>query len=228
VDYENWDLTPKQAIAFQRQLAGSVVIQPLPARFKILGASDIGYSKTTNRLTAVMLAFSWPGLELLETARVVAPVGFPYIPGLLSFREVPPLLEAFRKLENKPEVLLCDGQGIAHPRRVGLASHLGLCLNLPAVGCAKSRLCGVHAPLTLKKGRSAPLLLGGEQVGLAYCSRDRVKPLYISPGHLSDIASSKKLVSRCLGRYRIPEPLRLAHITATILRRQIAVDLPDP
>lgn len=229
LDCDNWDLTPKEAIALQKQLAGSVMIQPLPSRFKILAASDIGYSRTTDQLTAVMLAFSWPGLELLETAEIVSPVLFPYIPGLLSFREVPPLIEAFRKLEHKPDVLLCDGQGMAHPRRLGFASHLGLCLNVPTVGCAKSRLCGEHAPLTLRKGRSVPLLLDGEQVGLVYCSRDRVKPLYISPGHLSDITSSKKLVSRCLGRYRIPEPLRLAHITATLLRRQLGANQPlDP
>jgi deoxyribonuclease V len=214
----DWDLSPKEAIALQKELAGRVVARPLPSRFKIIGASDIAYSKATDRLVAVMLTFTWPGLEPVEAAHLVSSVPFPYIPGLLSFREVPPLLETHRKLIRKPDVLLCDGQGIAHPRRLGLAAHLGLCLEIPTVGCAKSRLCGEHGPLVLRKGRSVPLLLGSEQVGLVYCSRDGVKPLYVSPGHLADIESSKKLVSRCVRRYRIPEPLRLAHIMATRLR----------
>ena len=132
-----------------------------------------------------------------------------------------PLSRHTGKSGQKPDVLLCDGQGIAHPRKLGFAAHLGLCLGIPTVGCAKSRLCGDHERLTLRKGRSIPLLLNGEQVGLVFCSRDGVKPIYISPGHLSDIASSKRLVSRCLRRYRIPEPLRLAHIEANRIRQEL-------
>ncbi|MFZ2448676.1 MAG: endonuclease V [Syntrophobacteraceae bacterium] len=222
LECDNWDLTPREAIALQKELAGRVIIQPLPSRFKVIGAADIAYSKATDRLVAVMLTFGWPGLELLESAHIVSQAPFPYIPGLLSFREAPPLIETHQKLGQKPDILLCDGQGIAHPRRLGLAAHLGLCLGIPTVGCAKSRLCGEHGPPTLRKGHSRALLLGEEQVGLVYCSRNGVKPLYISPGHLCDIASAKKLVSRCLGRYRVPEPLRLAHITATRLRRELA------
>jgi deoxyribonuclease V len=139
----------------------------------------------------------------------------------LSFREIPPLLEAWAKIGQKPDVLLCDGQGIAHPRKVGLASHFGLYLDIPTVGCAKSRLCGSYDEPPLKKGSSRPLLLNGEQVGIVFRSRDGVKPIYVSPGHLSDLASSKKLVSRCIGRYRIPEPLRLAHIEANRQRVEI-------
>ncbi len=222
MDCNDWNLSPREAIALQKELAGSIIIRPLPSRFKIIGAADIAYSKATDRLVAVMLTFTWPGLEPIEAAHLVSGVPFPYIPGLLSFREVPPLLETHAKLVKKPDVLLCDGQGIAHPRRLGFAAHLGLCLGIPTVGCAKSRLCGEHGPLVLRKGRSAPLFLGPEQVGLVYCSRDGVKPLYLSPGHLADIASSMKLVSRCVRRYRIPEPLRLAHILATRLRRELA------
>jgi deoxyribonuclease V len=195
-----------------------VRIQPLPARLKIIGAADISYSKHTDLLTAVILTFSWPSLDLIESAHHVCRVTFPYVPGLLSFREVPPLIEAYRKIGRKPDVLLCDGQGIAHPRRLGFAAHLGLYLGIPTVGCAKSRLCGDHDSLSLRKGSSKPLILYGDRVGLVFCSRDGVKPIYISPGHLSDIPSSKRLISRCLRRYRIPEPLRLAHIEANRLR----------
>jgi len=222
LDCNKWDLSPKEAIELQKQLAGQVAIKPLPSRFKVIGAADIAYSKTTDKLIAVMLTFRWPDLSPLESAHIISRAEFPYVPGLLSFREVPPLIETCQKLIRKPDVLLCDGQGIAHPRRFGFAAHLGLCLGIPTVGCAKSRLCGEHAPFSLKKGRSAALMLGEEQVGLVYCSRDGVKPLYISPGHLSDIPSAKKLVSRCICRYRIPEPLRFAHNLATRLRVEMA------
>ncbi len=217
----NWSLSPKEAIALQKRLASEVRIQPLATRFKIIGAADISYCRHTGCLIAVILSFKWPSLDLIESVHHVCKVSFPYVPGLLSFREVPPLIEAYREIGQKPDVLLCDGQGIAHPRKLGFAAHLGLCLGIPTVGCAKSRLCGDHERLTLRKGRSVPLLLDGEQVGLVFCSRDGVKPIYISPGHLSDIASSKRLVSRCLRRYRIPEPLRVAHIEANRIRQEL-------
>jgi deoxyribonuclease V len=219
----SWDLTPKEAMALQRVLAGEVVLQPLPRVFRILGASDIGYVKHGDLLVAVVLTFSWPELQPLEAVRAVCPVRFPYIPGLLSFREIPPLIEAFQQLQSRPDVLLCDGQGIAHPRKFGLAAHLGLCLGLPTVGCAKKRLCGKHAPPPVSKGRSVPLYLDEEVVGSVYCSRDNVKPIFVSPGHLSDIETSEQLISRCLGRYRIPEPLRQAHLLATKLRMQLSI-----
>ena len=219
----DWSLSPKEAIALQKRLAAEVRIQPLATRFRIVGAADISYCRHTGCLIAVILLFKWPSLDLIESVHHVCKAAFPYVPGLLSFREVPPLIEAYRKIGQKPDVLLCDGQGIAHPRKLGFAAHLGLCLGIPTVGCAKSRLCGDHERLILKKGRSVPLLLDGEPVGLVFCSRDGVKPIYISPGHLSDIASSKKLVSRCLRSYRIPEPLRLAHIDANRIRQKLDI-----
>ncbi len=214
----SWSLSPKEAIALQKSLSAQIVIQPLPARFEIIGAADISYSRHSDLLIAVILTFGWPGLELIESVNHICRVTFPYVPGLLSFREVPPLIEAFQKIEQKPDVLLCDGQGIAHPRKLGFAAHLGLYLGIPTVGCAKSRLCGDHESFPLKKGASKPLLLNGERIGLVYCSRDGVKPIFISPGHLSDVPSSKRLITRCIRRYRIPEPLRLAHIEANRCR----------
>lgn len=211
-------MLPKEAKVLQLALAERVKIQPLPESFSLLGAADIAYVSATNQLVAAILTFQWPGLALIETSHVVAPIEFPYIPGLLSFREVPPLLETYRKLQVPPEVLLCDGQGIAHPRRFGLACHLGLCLDIPTIGCAKKLLCGNHDHLEPRRGCSTPLCLGDEAVGWVFCSRDGVKPIYISPGHLSDLESSKELIHRCLGRFRIPEPLRMAHNLATQLR----------
>jgi deoxyribonuclease V len=217
----SWTLTVKEAVALQNTLAAQVRIQPLPTRLKIIGAADISYSRQADLLMAVIVSLRWPGLDLLDSVHYVCKVTFPYVPGLLSFREVPPIIEAYRKIKARPDVLLCDGQGIAHPRKVGFASHLGLCLGIPTVGCAKSKLCGDHESLSLMKGSSKPLLVNGEKLGLVFCSRDGVKPIYISPGHLSDIASSKRLVSRCLRRYRIPEPLRLAHLEANRLRTEV-------
>lgn len=222
LEEHSWALSPKEAIDLQKTLAARVRIQPLPARLKIIGAADISYSRRTDTLIAVILMFKWPGLDLIESVHHACRAAFPYVPGLLSFREVPPLIEAYRKIRQKPDVLLCDGQGIAHPRKLGFAAHFGLYLGIPTVGCAKSRLCGCHDSLPLRKGSSKPLIVNGEQLGVVFCSRDGVKPIYISPGHLSDIPSSKNLISRCLRRYRIPEPLRLAHIEAN--RRRVEIE----
>ncbi len=216
-----WSLSPEEARAVQIRLTGSVLLQPLPSSFEILGSSDIGYVPAIDRLVAVMLTFRWPGLELLETSHVVAPIEFPYIPGLLSFREIAHLIVAFSRLSHPPDILLCDGQGIAHPRHLGLASHLGLCLDIPTVGCAKKRLCGSHDPFDLRRGNYTSLRYKGQTVGYVFCTRDNVKPVYISPGHMADLETSRQLIERCLGRYRIPEPLRQAHNTATQLRQRL-------
>ncbi|MBW1974017.1 MAG: endonuclease V [Deltaproteobacteria bacterium] len=219
--------SPKDAIRLQKELAGKVVICPLPANFRFLGASDLGYfslpagDRGKDRFcVAVILVFDWPDLNLVDEASHVASVTFPYVPGLLSFREVPAMLEAWRKLCIKPDVFLCDGQGIAHPRGIGLASHLGVILDIPTVGCAKKRLCGTHDELPLQKGSRTPLFFQGRQVGVVYRSRTGVKPLYISPGHRADIDSSVKVVEKCIGKYRIPEPLRQAHRRAADLTRK--------
>lgn len=213
-------LSPKEAAELQRKLAARVVLQPLPRHFEVLGAADLAYLRATDELIAVVLTFRWPQLEPLETIAVRQPARFPYVPGLLSFRELPALLDAYRLLKNPAEVFLCDAQGLAHPRRFGLACHLGLLLERPTVGCAKSRLCGDHEPFVWERGRHRPLRLNGLTVGSVFCSRSGVKPIYISPGHLADVDSSRQLIAACCGRFRIPEPLRLAHLTATRLRQE--------
>jgi deoxyribonuclease V len=220
-ELHRWDLRPAEAKALQLELVNRVRLQPLPSSFTILGAADIAYVSATNQLFAAMLTFQWPSLEFIESSHVIAPITFPYIPGLLSFRELPALLEAHSHLRRPPDVLLCDGQGIAHPRKFGLASHLGLCLDTPTIGCAKKLLCGDHDEVGLDRGSATFLRLRNEEVGWVFRSRTGVKPIYISPGYLSDLESSKDLVSRCLGRFRIPEPLRQAHNLATRLRQAL-------
>ena len=216
-----WKVTPKEAITIQRDLALRVRMQPLPVLFEVLAAADLAYLHSSRQVIAVILTFQWPTLQMLESVHVVEPIQSPYVPGLLSFREIPPLLRAYLKLNRPADVFLCDGQGLAHPRRLGLASHLGLCLQTPTVGCAKKRLCGEHQPLELRQGFHTPLIHNHERVGDVVCTRDGIKPVYVSPGHLADFYSSCELIRKCLRRYRLPEPLRQAHQTATRLRRQL-------
>jgi deoxyribonuclease V len=216
-----WDLPPQEAISLQRTLALRVELQPIPSHFEVIAAADVGYVASVEELVAAMVTFSWPDLQPIERASGVYPITFPYIPGLLSFREIPPLLEVFGKLKRRPDVLLCDGQGLAHPRAFGLACHLGLWLGIPTVGCAKTLLCGKHEPLEFQRGEYRPLILKDRTVGYVFRSRDGVKPLYVSPGHLADLDTSLDIIRRCLGRYRIPEPLRQAHNLATQMRQTL-------
>jgi len=209
----DWDLTPEQAIALQRQLADQVRLCGPPLNeIRSVAGVDVSCRWQGTRFHAAVVVLSFPQLQPLEVATASRDGGFPYIPGLLSFRELPVVLEACAKLRHAPDLLLVDGQGIAHPRRFGLASHLGLWLNLPSIGCAKSRLFGEHGEVGERRGEAAPLRApDGEEIGVLLRTRDRVKPLYVSPGHLLAIEQAGKLVLACGGRYRLPEPTRLAH-----------------
>jgi deoxyribonuclease V len=175
-----------------------------------IGAGDVSYSHTDDRIYAAFLLFSYPDLTLLESAMVKGQASFPYIPSLLTFREAPILIKAFSKLKTKPDLILVDGQGIA--------AHIGLLLDLPSIGCAKSRLYGAEAEPSLDKGSAAPLIEEGRPLGMIVRTRTGVKPVYVSPGHKMDLATSVKIIlSLCRG-YRIPEPLRQAHILVNRLR----------
>ena len=186
--------------------------------FKTIAAADVSYSLADDRLYAAFLLFSYPDLKPMETASARGRVSFPYIPGLLTFREAPILLKAFSRLKGRPELLLFDGQGIAHPRSMGIAAHMGILLDLPAIGCAKSRLFGEAAEPGLDQGNIIPLLDHGRRVGMIVRTRAGVKPVYVSPGHWMDLDVSVKIIlSLCRG-YRIPEPLRQAHIFVNHLR----------
>jgi deoxyribonuclease V len=219
-ELHGWTMNYQEAIALQRELAGQVRLENrLPQTVVTVAGTDVSYEKHGNRFYAAVVVLELPSLELVDEAHAVARVDFPYIPGLLSFRELPVILEAFRSLNRVPDAVLVDGQGIAHPRRLGLASHLGLWLGLPTIGCAKSRLCGEHAEPGLRRGESVPLWIGDEEVGAVLTTRDRVGPMYISPGHLVDVAGAVDLVLSCGRRYRMPEPTRLAHHLTNRLRQ---------
>jgi deoxyribonuclease V len=207
-----WDLTPKEAIALQKRLASQVVLKPLPEKITVIAGADVGYFRRYKEAVAALATYTYPSLEFRELVQSGGEIAYPYVPGLLSFRELPLLLKTFKLLQEQPDVVLCDGQGVAHPRRLGLASHLGLWLDLPTVGCAKTRLVGTHAKVGLKKGQYRSLEHRQEEVGVVLRTRTEVKPLYVSPGHLADLQSSRRLVMRCCLKYRLPEPIRQAHL----------------
>jgi deoxyribonuclease V len=218
-ELHSWKLGYGEARRLQEELAGRVRLVPLPKRLRLVAGADMAFSKDLGLFFAAAVVLSYPGMELIEQALVRHRSSFPYIPGLLSFREAPALLEAFRKLRHVPDAVICDGQGIAHPRRMGLASHMGLWLGIPTAGCAKSRLIGEHAEPGNSKGDGAPLMQDGEQIGTVVRTRPGVRPVFVSPGHLSDLDSSVRLVVACCRRFRLPEPTRLAHMAVTRAKR---------
>ena len=204
-----WDVSPLEAVEIQQRLRSLVRQEPAIAldAIRTVAGVDVSY-KDVSRAAVVVLAF--PSLEVLEQAEAVRETTFPYVPGLLSFREIPAVLDALAKLSTQPDVLICDGQGIAHPRRLGLASHLGVYLDRPTVGCAKSRLTGRYIEPGEHAGDFTPLTDRGELIGVVLRTKPRTKPLFVSVGHKMDLETAVALVLRCGRGYRLPEPTRLA------------------
>jgi deoxyribonuclease V len=216
----NWNVTPQEAIEIQKRLRTQVLIQPLEiSSLRTVAGADLSYDKGSNTVYAGVVVLSFPELELIEKAGVTMRATFPYIPGLLSFREIPAVLEAWQKLTVKPDAIIADGQGIAHPRRFGIASHLGVLLGLPTVGCGKSLLVGKHGPLAGERGSQATLVDREEAIGVALRTREGVSPVYVSPGHRTDIPTSAELVLRSATTVRVPETTRFAHAFVNELRR---------
>src|SRR5215468_10275165 len=219
----SWDLTPGEAIEVQQRLRNLVRLQPLARPVSAIAGADISFNKFAETVYAGVVVLSLPALRVIETAGVRSVAKFPYVPGLLSFREAPSLLEAWKKLKTKPDVLMLDGQGIAHPRRFGIACHVGVLLDLPTIGCAKSILVGKYGELGFEAGSRSPLVDRGEQVGVALRTKNKVAPVYVSPGHLIDLDSAVDLVLRSTAKYRVPEPTRQAHLLVNRLRVEGAV-----
>jgi len=224
----DWDLDYATARRLQERLARRVRLKPLPRGIELVAGADMAFSRTREKFFACVVVMSLPDLEEVETRHAVAASSFPYIPGLLSFREGPVVLEAFRQLEHTPDAVIFDGQGIAHPRRFGLASHMGLWLGIPTVGCAKSRLVGEHDAPGLSKGDRVPLLDGGERIGVALRTRTGVKPVFVSPGAGADFDGSCRLVLNCCNRYRLPEPTRQAHLKVKQAKAAFLANGPCP
>jgi deoxyribonuclease V len=208
-----WNLTPEEASQLQDKLRSYVKVEPLPlGAIHTVAGVDASFDREV--VCAAAAVFDFSSLQVVEEAVAETSLTFPYIPGLLSFREAPGILSAINRLSALPDVLIVDGHGLAHPRRFGLACHLGVWLDIPTIGCAKSILVGDLAPLGEKVGSTAQLTLGDEVLGVALRTREKVKPVYLSIGHRMDLESAVQIITACRGGYRLPEPARQAHFLA--------------
>jgi deoxyribonuclease V len=215
-----WNLTPEQAIELQKQFAFEVVAEDqFDKPVATVAGIDLGYDLKTDTCRAVVVVLKFPELELLESAEAIMPIQFPYVPSLLSFRETPVAVRALEKLAITPDLILCDGQGIAHPRRFGIACHIGLLTGVPSVGVAKSLLVGKYGALGEERGSTAALVHRGEQVGVVLRTKDKVQPLYVSVGHKISLATAVTYVLACAPKYRLPETTRLADKMASYRKR---------
>jgi len=211
--HHNWQVTTTEAIAIQTELAEQVSrtgdVHP-----RLIAGVDVSVNRWAKTGTGAVVVLSYPELEIVAVEVVTDRIGFPYVPGLLSFREAPLILAASEKLTVTPDLFIVDGQGLAHPRRIGLASHLGLFLDTPTIGCAKSRLSGIHVVPDDQAGSFTELTDKDEIIGAVLRTRTRIKPVYVSIGHRISLQSAINWVLACCGGYRLPEPTRLAHQAA--------------
>ncbi|NOZ04157.1 MAG: deoxyribonuclease V [FCB group bacterium] len=208
-------ITPEKARQIQETLRRRVIREDRFLQIRLVAGIDVGFPRRENIAQAAIAVLRLPELDLVDYSVARQTITFPYLPGLLSFRETPVILEALQKLALRPDLLLCDGHGIAHPRRFGLASHIGLITGLPTIGVAKTRLIGSHEAVPDKKGAWVPLTHENEIIGAVLRSRVGVKPIYISIGHKISLETAVKIVCRCLTRYRLPETTRRAHRIAS-------------
>lgn len=228
----DWNVTPTEAVAIQKQLRDKVRLEPLDVdTVELVAGADISYNKFSDTIYAGIVLIRLPEFSVVETSGVVSTMTFPYIPGLLSFREMPAVIQAWEKLTTRPDVFVLDGQGIAHPRRVGIACHAGLVFDVPTIGCAKTLFVGKYEEPDERAGSLSPLVDRGEQIGTVVRTKHKVNPVYVSPGHRADLSTSAALALRCAqgydpniggtgsAKYRIPDPTRLAHLFVNAMRR---------
>jgi len=219
-DLHPWNVTCKEAMGIQQDLRKSLILHDknFPEPINIIAGADISYSKHSDLFYAAVILMEFPSLDIIEEGTGIERAPFPYIPGLLSFREGPAFLKIFEHLHHVPDVVIFDGQGIAHPRGVGLASHMGLFLDIPTIGCAKKRLAGRHGEVGHHVGDYADLILDDEIVGTVLRTKKKVKPIFVSPGHLIGIRKSADIVLDCCRGYKLPEPTRRAHLLVNRMR----------
>lgn len=216
-----WSVTPKQAIALQRDLARRVVTEGTMPKLELVAGADLAFSRDQTECIAGVVVWDVRRQQVVEQQLARRPLRFPYVPGLLSFREAPALLAVLRKLRCDPDVLMLDGQGVAHPRRFGLACHIGVLANRATLGCAKSRLVGRFKMPGTAKGDASPLEHDGERVGTVLRTRDRVKPVFVSIGHRLSLEDAVAITLACCAGFRLPEPTRLADQLVTRERNRI-------
>jgi deoxyribonuclease V len=230
-----WDVSPSEAVALQKQLQGEVRVQPLAGPVSLVAGCDVSFDRFSPVIYAGIVVVRLADFAVVDRVAIETTASFPYVPGLLSFRETPALLEAWGQLETRPDAIMLDGHGFAHPRRFGYACHVGLLTEVPALGCAKSVLVGTYDGLGEAAGSTAPLVHRGETIGAAVRTRDRVAPVFASIGDQIDLPSAIDLTLRCVEgyaagrpRYRIPAPTRFAHLLVNARRRGEPLDQAVP
>lgn len=211
-------LSPSEAVALQKELRQQISLQPLTEPIRFIGGADISFNKFEETVYAGIVVLKYPELTLVEKSSVVSSTRFPYVPGLLAFREIPAVLKVWEQLKIRPDVMMLDGQGIAHKRRMGIAAHFGLITDVPALGCAKSRLTGTYTEPGNTVFAESSLLDGAEQIGVVLRTKKNCKPVFVSPGNKINMSQSVAIVKSCITKYRIPEPTRLAHLLVNEVR----------
>ena len=215
-DLHDWNLDPRAAVALQRELAPQLISDVPIALDRLSSVAGVDVSVRRQRSRAAVVVMSYPQLDSIEIALAERETGFPYIPGLLAFREGPVILDALRQLCCEPDAFIFDGMGQIHPRKMGIAAHLGIWLQRPTIGCGKTHFIGEFQEPATEKGSSSALIYRDEHIGAVLRTRAKVKPVYVSVGHLADLASAVKLVLSATTRYRLPEPVRAAHNEARL------------
>ena len=219
MNLKNFDLAPKEAVAQQRTLRERVERRPRIERPRLVAGADISYNKATDICHAGFVLLDYDSREVVARSMVTTRMSFPYVPGLLSYREIPTMLPAWEQIPQKPDLVFLDGHGLMHPRRLGIASHFGLVADVPTIGNGKSVLVGKYEEPGPERGNYSYMTDGNEIVGAALRTKDRVKPVYVSIGHRVDLNLALALTLRFSGKYRIPEPTRQAHLAVNALRR---------
>jgi deoxyribonuclease V len=214
-----WNLTPREAMRLQEGLRERVELKDRFGDMRYVAGADMAFDPDTEVAFAGVIVYRFPGLEEVERRMARRKLRFPYIPGLLSFRESPVLLAAFARLRTEPDFILIDGHGRAHPRRFGIACHIGILLDKPTIGCAKSLLVGEHQEPGKRAGSTTPLMLEGERIGVVLRTRDDVRPIYVTTGHRVSLDSAVRLVKQCVDGFRLPKPTREADHYVRDLRR---------
>jgi deoxyribonuclease V len=217
----DWNLDLKGARSLQEKLRKELIFGKIKENLRYLAGVDVAWSSKTSLLCSAVVIMEFPSLSIIEISSAISPERFPYIPGYLSFREGPVILEAFSKIETVPDIVIFEGQGIAHPRGIGIASHMGLFLDLPSVGCAKTRLTGEYDDPGNRRGDYSPLFLNGMKVGAVLRTKEMVKPIFVSPGYKIELEDAIPIILMATPRYRIPEPIREAHLIACRIRNEI-------
>lgn len=216
----HWSVSFHEAVEIQNSLRKHLNFKNLPDKITLVAGTDASYSRKSDTIWAGVIVLKYPSLEKVEERWVKGKTSFPYKPGLLSFREIPFLMKAIKLLEREPDLFFCDGQGIAHPRGLGLASHLGLLVKTPTIGCAKKLLVGEFSEVGFNRGDYSIISYQGKAVGVVVRTRTGVRPIFVSPGYQVTIRDAMRMVLDCGGAYRIPEPVRQAHLLVNRIRQR--------